>query len=397
MVYLDNAATTKIDHRVRLAMEPYENELYGNPGSRHQLGRKSLEAVVKARQRVANALHCKPEQIIFTSGGSEANNMVLKCIPFEYESEVMVSAIEHDSVLRGSDHLFPWIVYPNEEGRITLKEVKDAYVDMCKEDGIECGSKYPPLLSVMYANNETGVINDVKEIGKWCNEHSVLFHVDCVQGFTHKINVEEIGCDFLSISAHKIHGPKGIGCLFAKNPYETLKFPLISGGGAQEFGYRGGTENVPAIVGFGQACVLLPNNDEIDMKNISRLVKFRNDIIEGLAMHGMSGIVKTNGDVTQGNGKIINLAFEGIDAETLLIMLDNEGVYASAGSACTSNEVTPSHVLLAMGISEKRARESIRFSISKFTTDDELSAAANIVVDCILALKYNLNGGENNG
>lgn len=250
MIYLDNAATTQIDKRVLDAMMPYLTTQYGNAGTLYKFGRSAGEAVKQARAQVAEFLNAKPEQILFTSGGSEANSLVFQGLK-EYlksigKTHILVSAIEHDSVLKAAHSLIKdefYIEYlpAHSDGKVFAQSVEDA---ITSKTG---------LVSVMYVNNETGAVNPIEEIGTICMKRGILFHADCVQAAgCHPIDVEKIGCDFLSISSHKIHGPKGVGALFAKE--KSMLAPIIFGGAEQEFGLRGGTENVAGIVGFGMAC-----------------------------------------------------------------------------------------------------------------------------------------------
>lgn len=388
MIYLDNAATTKMDERVLEEMLPYLTTEYGNAGTLYEFGRSANSAVQRARNQVALFLHASREQVIFTSGGSEANNLVFgglkDCLKRIGKTHILVSAVEHDSVLRAAEALikdgFDVEYIPvSRECKVYPEAVESAIRD-------DTG-----LVSVMYVNNETGSVNPVEAIGEICARHNVLFHADCVQAAgCQPIDVTKIGCDFASISSHKIHGGKGVGALYVQD--KSLLTPIIYGGSTQEFGLRAGTENVPGIVGFGRACEILMLCDKYnvtdDIEYISSLRRELFQLIQqGLASRGLPDILHINGDSDLSkNGKILNLRFDNIDAETLLLLLDIHGVCVSAGSACNSHEQMPSHVLLAMGISEEDARNSVRLSLSRMNTEDEIKEAAKIIVDCVILL-----------
>lgn len=398
MIYLDNASTTKIDPRVLEAMMPYLTDGYGNAGTLYELGRKSAEAIAKARQQVSDFIGAKPEQIIFTSGGSEANNMVFAGVK-DYlmsigKTHIVTTEIEHDSVLNAVKHLCKT---QYAVGNSCIKPVFGVeYAKPCKNGYvpdqvvIECIDEFTDtgLVSVMHTNNETGLENLwLERVGKACMERGILFHTDCVQAAGCSVlNVNDIGCDFMSLSSHKIHGAKGVGALFVRD--KSIMSPIIFGGNSQEFGLRGGTENVAGIVGFGAACEILRLNQKEDTKYISDLLQLLyNEIRKHLAEHGVAQILHVNGyhDITR-HGKTINVRFDNVDGETLLLLLDARGVCVSAGSACRSHESEPSHVLLAMGINQENARNSIRFSISRMNTRKEIEEAAKIVADCVWLL-----------
>ena len=376
MIYLDNAATTRIAPEVLNAMMPYLIEEYGNPGGLYSLGRSAKAAVDNAREQVSAFLNCSPEQVIFTSGATEGNNMVLRSpISGAWYSGVVTSAIEHDSVLRG-DGFSASRLYPGQDGRISEKEVerKVSHTPSC-------------LLSIMYINNETGIENDVREFARIAHRHHALFHTDCTQaaGF-YELDTKWLDCDFLTFSSHKIHGPKGVGALYIKDR-KTL-YPLIRGGEEQEFGMRGGTENVAGIVGFGKACELAAQ--DLDKNRIWCVERKNQFVTEARAYARMAGIDdKIYWQVTAGKSwpsKILNFWIAGVDAETLILFLDSQGICVSAGSACTSHENTPSHVLMAMGYSPEAARSSIRVSFSRYTTEEEVSEAARTIVDSAASL-----------
>ena len=386
MIYLDHAATTPLDPRVLEAMMPYLTSEYGNPGSLHAMGKAARKAVDKAREQTARFFNCEPEQVIFTSGGSEGNNMVFAGLETELrrrgKTDVMVSAIEHDSVLKAARKLcikqdfHLQICPPDTDGQVHMSAI---YGHVTEKTG---------FLSVMTANNETGVVNDTMRIGEYCRRNGILFHTDAVQfaGImpTDMNSAVFSSVDFLTVSGHKLNGPKGTGALFAKDP--SLLSPLICGGEDQEFGLRGGTENVAGIVGFGEAC-------EITGKEYARrlayLVGQHSQLVGMLTLnakkHGLE--MKINGDPANCVPKTLSVCFPGVDAQTLLLMLDSRGICLSAGSACTAHENHPSHVLRAMGLSDDDARSSIRISLSHTNKPDEIDHAAREIVECAAALK----------
>lgn len=384
MIYLDNASTTQIDPLVLEAMLPYLKDEYGNAGTIYALGRRAKEAIEIARTQVAEFIGAKPEQIIFTSGGTESNNTVfLSLLDFLKASEkthVITASNEHDSVLKSARNL-------------CIKHGFDiTYLPVNKAGCVEVGSLRAELrdntglVSIMHMNNETGSENPIEEIGSICSEHGILFHTDCVQAAgCSRLDVDKFHCDFLSLSSHKIHGPKGVGALFVR--HKGICSPLIIGGASQEYGLRGGTENVAGIVGFGAACELMNKNlHDVDIHNSSLKQIFYNVLKGALDVQGIPNVLHVNGDLIIKHGKTLNLRFDGVDAETLLLVLDSRGVCVSAGSACRSHESEPSHVLLAMGIDAEDARNSIRFSFSKMNTENEVCEAAQIVAECVSSL-----------
>lgn len=384
MIYLDNAATTQMDERVLDAMMPYLTTEYGNAGTLYKFGRAANEAVQKARAQVAALINAEPEQVIFTSGGSEANNLVFHGLKDYLKSvgktHILVSAVEHDSVLRAAESLIKdgfhvEYIPVSSECRVSPAVIEDA---LRADTG---------LVSVMFANNETGAINPIEDIGTICMKRGILFHTDCVQAAgCYPIDVVKIGCDFLSVSSHKIHGCKGIGALYAKDKSKLT--PIVYGGSEQEFGLRGGTENVAGIVGFGKACEISSKSLHEDTVWVSTLKqRFFMALNEALKDTGDESCVHVNGMSILTPGKTINLRMDGVDGETLLLMLDGKGVCVSAGSACRSHEAEPSHVLSAMGLSKDEARSSIRISFSKKNTADEAVRAAQILAGCISALR----------
>lgn len=385
MVYLDNAATTPLAPEVLDAMMPYLKYSYGNPGSLYSIGREAKKAVEQARSQVAEFLNAQPEQIVFTSGGSEANNTVFAglydFLLNEGRTHVITSQIEHDSVIESVKkmcikHEFDAsFIGVNEHGVVNPHTVASAF------------RENTGLVSVMAVNNETGAENDTQEIAGICREHGVLFHTDCVQAAgTVSLDTEKLGCDFLSISSHKLHGPKGMGALYMRDP--DLLSPLICGGSHQEWGKRGGTENVAGIVGFGKACEMLTKRGGGADVHTSMLKQvFYNNLEAEFEKRGLSETVHVNGETIIHHGKTLNLRFDGVDAETLILMLDSNGICVSAGSACRSLEQEPSRVLTAMGLSDEQARQSIRVSFSVMNTEREVICAASVVAKCAEMLR----------
>jgi cysteine desulfurase len=361
IVYADNAATTKMSRAAIQAMLPYMDEIYGNPSSLHSAGQKAAEALADARERVAKNLGCEAREIYFTSGGSEADNQAIVSAAMlgakKGKKHIISSAFEHHAVLHTLEKLEKQgfeitLLDVHENGIVTPGEVAAAIRhDTC-------------LVTIMYANNEIGTIQPIAEIGKVCRERGVLFHTDAVQAAGHlHINVREQNIDMLSLSAHKFHGPKGIGVLYAK---KGIILTNIIEGGAQERGKRAGTENVPAIAGM--AAALDEACGRID-ENSARLTAMRDRIIDGLSKIPHSIL---NGDRTSRLPGNVNMCFEGIEGESLLLLLDSVGIMASSGSACTSGSLDPSHVLLAIGRPHEIAHGSLRISLSKYTTDEEV-------------------------
>ena len=383
MIYLDNAATTKIDASVFKTMLPYLRENYGNPGALYKLGRDAKNAINLARSQVANLFGAEPENIIFTSSGSEGNNLVIKGLADHLKSigktHILVSAVEHDSVLEAANSLIKQGFYVEQ-----VPVTREGYVQTETVEKLlrpETG-----LVSVMHSNNETGACNPVSEIAGICRKRDVLFHTDCVQaaGF-YCINMKETGADFATISAHKIHGPKGAGAICAMNP--GLLSSQISGGGSQEFGLRAGTENVAAIVGFGAACTKASRIREQQLFVSTLKQRFFLTFFQKLRESGADKLIAVNGPSATEPGKVLSLCVRGIDAQSLILMADTCGLCVSAGAACCSGENTPSHVLTAMGISDEDARSSVRISFSYAnSTEREAVEAAEILAGCVKTL-----------
>lgn len=383
MIYLDNASTTRMDSKVFDAMLPYLSNEYGNPGGQYPLGFSAAKAIDNAREQVANFLNAKPEQIIFTSGGTEANNLALNSAYWKYYqlqynpkmlTPILYTETEHDSIANTIEsYNVRAACFPTEyDGTIDAEYAKEL---------IKCHS--PMFVTVMRMNNETGAVNPVDIIGEYTETQDVLFHTDCVQAAAcEPLDVNRLHCDMLTISSHKIHGPKGIGALCVRD-YDMVH-PLIHGGGHQEFGFRGGTENVAAIVGFGESCERMREEGYDKADELRRLLL--NELLNNLEGLKLEGIMHINGESLTHTGKILNLRFDGIDAETLVLYLGSKGVAVSTGSACRSHEQEPSRVLKAMGLSDEQARSAIRISTSRMNTKEEMKEAASVIANAVKEL-----------
>ncbi len=375
-VYADNAATTAMSQVAIDAMLPYFNKIYGNPSSLHSVGQEAKEALDAARETVASCLGCSPREIIFTSGGSEADNQaILSAARYgarKGKKHIISTAFEHHAVLHTLQKLekegyeVTYLDVSNGHN-ITAQQVKDAI----RED--TC------LVTVMYANNEIGSILPVPEIGAVCKEAGVPFHTDAVQAVGHlHINVKEQNIDMLSLSGHKFHGPKGVGALYVRRG-----FPLVSviEGGAQERGKRAGTENIAAICGM--AAAMKDACDHID-ENMPKVAALRDKLITGLSQIPHSAL---NGDAVNRLPGNVSFCFEGIEGESLLLLLDMKGVSASSGSACTSGSLDPSHVLLAIGRVHDVAHGSLRLSLSEYNTEEEVDHILKVVPEVVSYLR----------
>lgn len=384
LIYLDNASTTMIDPEVLDATMPFLKDCYGNAGSIHSLGVDAKRAVEEAREQVCKFFGAdSPENIIFTSGGTESNSAamrssVCKYTPRKYKT-VCVSAGEHDSVVLpakfwGREHNYNLETIPiGSTGIISARSI------------IDYTTKNVDVIAAMYVNNEIGSINKVKMIGEVCKSAKIRFHCDCVQAAgCVPIKVNEMQCDTASISAHKIHGMKGVGALYLKTPYYFN--PMIRGGSNQEFGKRGGTENVAGIVSLGKACEIIMRDGELG-RRVTELKKlFWNTLKERAESDGTADRLHDNAGSSEVRGKVLSLRFDGVDAETLVIMASSRGVCISSGSACKSHEQKPSSILLAIGLTETQARETVRISFSRFNTEEEVIEAANIIADIVVEL-----------
>ena len=375
-IYADNAATTRLSDTALNAMLPYLQGEYGNPSSLHSVGQRAQEALTEARARIAARLGCQPTEVIFTSGGSEADNQAIRSVAafgkLKGKTHIISTAFEHHAVLHTLEALEKegftvTLLDVHEDGMVSAQQVEEAITpETC-------------LVTIMYANNEIGTVQPIAEIGEVCRRHGVLFHTDAVQAVGHlPVNVAEQNIDMLSLSAHKFHGPKGIGVLYARRGVPI--FPLIHGG-AQERNRRGGTENIPAIVGM--AAALDEACDHLE-EDTAQLTALRERLIAGLSQIPHSVL---NGHREHRLPGTVNFCFEGIEGESLLLLLDDKGVYASSGSACTSGSLDPSHVLLAIGRPHEIAHGSLRLSLSPDTTEEEVDYMVKAVTDVVAYLR----------
>ena len=375
-IYADNAATTKMSDVAVKAMLPYLQEIYANASSVHLLGQRSAAALFSARQQVAQVLNCAPKEVFFTSGGSEADNQALISAAAlgkkQGKCHIVSTAMEHHAILHTLEALQAegftvTLLRPQADGIVTATQVAEAITDTT------C------LVSVMYANNETGAIQPIREIGALCRKRGVLFHTDAVQAAGHlTIDVQRDNIDMLSLSAHKFHGPKGIGLLFAKSNIQLTS--LIRGGG-QERGKRAGTENLPGIIGLAAA---LKDAQENMQQNTSYITGLRTALRNGLDKIDCAGF---NGSREHCLPGTVNYSFQGVNGEALLSLLSNEGICCSSGSACSAGSLEPSHVLLALGLSHEMAQSALRFSLCEYNTMDEVQTIITKVTEAVNRLR----------
>lgn len=375
-IYLDNAATTSLKSEVLEEMMPILKENYGNPSSIYSIGRNARKEVEKSRQTVAEILGANSNEIFFTSGGTESDNWAIRGVAFAQlrkgKNHIITSKIEHHAVLHTVKEL-------EKEGfEATYLDVdKNGFVN--PEDVKAAITEKTALVTVMYANNEIGTIQKISEIGKVCHEKGVIFHTDAVQAVGHlEINVKEQNIDLLSLSGHKFHGPKGVGALYVKKGVRILN---LMQGGAQESNKRPGTENVAGIVGLAKALEISMQNRQEKNKNLE---KKRDFLINELLKIKRS---RLNGDRTERLPGNVNISFEGIEGESLLLLLDAAGICASSGSACTSGSLDPSHVLLAIGLAHEVAHGSLRLSLDESTTMEELEYTVSEVKKIVERLR----------
>lgn len=393
IIYLDNSASTKVDKKVFKAMLPYFSEKYANASSKHELGQQVREAVENSRKIISSSINAKQNEIIFTSGGTESNNFALKGLFFYNKqnnagkNHVITTKIEHASILETCRWLKKQgaeITYLNvdEQGFVNLEQLESSI------------NEKTFLVSVIHGNNEIGVIQEIEKIGKICKENNILFHTDCCQSFTKiPINVKKQNLDLVSLNSHKIHGPKGIGALYIREEQKTGNFltssssgksrigenikpkiiPLIHGGG-HEFQLRSGTENIPGIIGFAEAVKISAP------KNNKKMQQLRDKIINGILKIPNTKLNGPAGEKRLCNN--INISFKGLSGEEICAYLENEKIYISTGSACQSHINEASHVLKAVGANENRINNSIRISLSKFTTEKD--------VECFLEKLYKI-------
>lgn len=375
-IYADNAATTKMSDVAVKAMLPYLQEIYANASSVHLLGQRSAAALFSARQQVAQVLNCAPKEVFFTSGGSEADNQALISAAAigkkQGKCHIVSTAMEHHAILHTLEALEAQgftvtLLRPQADGIVTATQVAEAITDTT------C------LVSVMYANNETGAIQPIREIGALCRKRGVHFHTDAVQAAGHlAIDVQRDNIDMLSLSAHKFHGPKGIGLLFAKSNIQLTS--LIRGGG-QERGKRAGTENLPGIIGLAAT---LKDAQENMQQNTAYITGLRDALRNGLdKIDGAS----FNGSREHCLPGTVNYSFQGVNGEALLSLLSNEGICCSSGSACSAGSLEPSHVLLALGLSHEMAQSALRFSLCEYNTMDEVQTIITKVTEAVNRLR----------
>lgn len=375
-VYLDNSATTKLDEEVLKEMMPYLTENYGNPSSIYKIGRENRKAVEEARDKVAKVLNANTNEIYFTASGSESDNTVIRGIAYANKNKgnhIITSKIEHPAVLETCKQLEKEgfevsYIGVNESGILNLEELKNEI----KSTTI--------LISIMFANNEIGTIQPIKEIGRIARENNVFFHTDSVQAVgSVKINVQELNIDALSLSAHKFYGPKGVGALYVR---KGVKFDKFIQGGHQEKNKRAGTENVAGIVGLGKAIEIAYSNLEEHNRKIKELRDYYVEEVKKRIPY-----IKINGDMENRLPGNSNISFRFIEGEGLLLNLDLKGICASSGSACTSGSLDPSHVLLSIGLTHEIAHGSLRISIGKYNTKEEIDYLLDNLVEIVNRLR----------
>lgn len=369
-IYLDHAATTPLDPRVLDAMTPFYTHHYGNPSSNHQIGRDALQSLNRSRETIATVFNATAQEIIFTSGGTEANNLAIRGVAIAQQrnghgNHIITSSIEHHSVLHTMEDMrhmgFDVTLVPvDQRGLVKREDVQSAL----RPDTV--------LVSIMYANNEIGTIQPIADLGSLCREHGVIFHTDAVQAASFLVsNVSELPIDLLTISAHKMYGPKGVGVLYVRQGT-----PLVphSTGGQQERHRRAGTENVPGIVGCAAALQHIAEHREEYGRHCTLL---RDQLIDGI-LDRIPGS-RLNGDRHQRLPNNVNVSFDGVDSESLILMLDQHGICASSGSACTSGSPSPSHVLMALGLSYEQAHNALRLTVGKEVTVEHIDRALDVL------------------
>jgi cysteine desulfurase len=374
-VYMDNNATTKVAEEVVEEMLPYFSEFYGNPSSMHSFGGQVGKKVVESRQRIASLLGCAPDEIIFTSCGTESDNTAIRGVleSAGTRRKIVTSRVEHPAVLgmcrQLEAHGYMIVeIGVDKQGRLNLDELKDSVDDNTA------------LVSIMHANNETGVIFPIEEIAEFVKSKGVIFHTDAVQSVGKiPVNLKDTAIDLLSISGHKLHAPKGVGVLFVRKGTRLTPFML---GGHQELGKRAGTENVPGIIAFGKACELAEQNIEHE----NTVVKALRDRLEKKILDTCPDSF-VNGDTENRLPNTSNISFEYIEGESILMMLDRYGICGSSGSACTSGSLEPSHVLRAMGVPFTAAHGSIRYSLSRYSTQEEVDFVVDKMPEIVNRLR----------
>ncbi len=376
IIYTDNNATTKVADEVIKEMLPYFGELYGNPSSMHTFGDKVDKKLIQARQRVADFINADPEEIVFTSCGTESDNSAVNTAinTFPEKKHIVTSNVEHPAIkslyqyLEKSKGYEVTFVPVDEKGLLDL----DILYNSLSDNTV--------IVSLMWANNETGVLFPIEEIAKKVNEKGIIFHTDAVQAAGKiPIDVKKAGVDMLSLSGHKIHAPKGVGVLYVK---KGLKFSPFLLGGHQENGRRGGTENTASIIGLGKACELAREN----LSTINTSVRELRDYLQAQLLEKIPSS-SVNGDIGQRLPNTLSIGFDAVEGESILLMMDREGICASSGSACTSGSLEPSHVLMAMKVPFKSAHGSIRFSLSHYNTKEEMDVIITALVPVIQQLR----------
>lgn len=373
-IYMDHAATTPVDKEVVKTMLPYFTELFGNASSLHSFGQEAKDALEESRRIIAKSINAKPEEIIFTSGGTESDNMAIKEIVFSSKNKnhIITSAIEHHAVLHTCEFL-------EKQGfKVTYLPV-DRYGLVNPADVEKAITSKTALVSIMHANNEIGTIEPIAEIGKICSKYKVYFHTDAVQTFSKvPINVKKMCIDLLSASSHKLYGPKGVGFLYIKKG--TKISPLIHGGGHEQ-GMRSGTENVAGIVGFAKAVQIAIKNMRKEIKEETRL---RDKLINGVLKISNT---RLNGHPTERLAGNANFSFGGIEGESLVMHLDMKGIAASTGSACSTHSLKPSHVLTAIGLTPMQAHGSLRLTLGRENTEKDINYILRILPDIVKNLR----------
>ncbi len=377
MPYLDHSATTPVADEVFAAMEPFLRTQCGNPSSVHTVGRMARQAVEAAREQVATLLGARPTEIVFTSGGTESDNLALKGVAEQLQRRgrhIVTTTIEHHAVLHTCEALtqrgFEVTILPvNGKGLVAPDELRAAL----RDDTI--------LVSIIHANNEIGTLQDIAALTAVAHERGALFHTDAVQSFGHvPVNVETLGVDLLSLSGHKLHGPKGVGALYVRRGRRLQ--PLLDGGG-QEKNRRSGTENVPGIVGLGAACALAQR--DFAAGEMERVAALRDRLIAGV-LEAISAVELT-GDPTQRLPSLASFVVRGVEGEGLVLGMDDRGYCVSTGSACSSGSLDPSHVLIALGYEWAQARGSVRFSLGRGNSSEEIDGAITALSESVAALR----------
>ncbi|MCK5044020.1 cysteine desulfurase [Candidatus Pacearchaeota archaeon] len=370
-IYLDNAASTKVDENVLKSMLPYFTEKYGNASSQHFAGQEAKNALEKSRRIIAKSIKAHTHEIIFTSGGTESNNLVLKGLFFNNpeRNHIITTKIEHDCVLntcRWLETQGAKVTYLNvdKEGFVNPKDVEKAITDKTL------------IVSIIHANNEIGTIQNLEEIGKICKQKNVLFHTDACQSFTKvPINIKKQHLDLVTLNSHKIHGPKGVGALYIK---DGIKITPLTHGGGHERNLRNGTENIPGVVGFAKSV------EVANSKDVEKITELRDKLIKGLLKIPN---VQLNGPEKRRLCNNVNVSFNNIEGESIGGYLENSGIYVSTGSACMSHSLEPSHVLKAIGLSPVQSNSSLRLSLSKYTTEEEINYVLQILPKIVEKLR----------